>query len=225
MLCLNLVEDQILARQRRKIGDERVRPHDFLQIDLDRPWRFGRAFLNLHHLSSLHLSDLIGVIVQHETRASLQHSQVALALDCRSKNQRRSGNPNRHRSRSELGAARILWHTQENCAAAQRSAPASLVEAENRVRAEARDSQILEGKFRARLVPGTHRRVFAHFVVYHRRSSRRLKRQDFDVLNDLRDPRFLFRLGRLRLASRADGCDDHAKDENLANEIHLIWAA
>ena len=90
-----------------------------------------------------------------------------------------------------LGAAGIFRDAQEHGTAAELEVSGSFVEAEDRVRAEARERVVGEREFRPGIDAGAHRRAIAHFIAYRGGPGRGVRGQESDVFDHLADPRLL----------------------------------
>ncbi len=79
----------------------------------------------------------------------------------------------------DFGAAGILRHPQENRAATEIDRARTLIKTENRICTQARDRQIGEGQFAARISSGTYRGVARDLVIHRRRFRLRLPGNSF----------------------------------------------
>ena len=175
---------------------------DLVKVDLLRRRQFHSVTLHIQHLPRANIFEFFGIFDQAHPRVALQHNQVGVTKTGRLQDHGGPGNAHCDRARSELGPAGILGHAQKNRAALQFAAASGLVEAENRVRAQTRDGQVLKGKFRARFIAGPHARVFGYLIVWEGGSWRGSGWQQLNVANDLRDARLLFRrIGRDGIAN------------------------
>ena len=166
---------------------------DLVKIDLLRRRQFHRVTLHIQHLPRANVFEFFGIFDQAQPRVAFQHNQIDVTNTGRLQDHGGPGNAHRDRTRSELGPAGILGHAQKNRTALQFATASGFVEAENRVRAQTRDGQVIKGKFRARVIAGAHARVFIHLIVLHGGSRRCSDWLQLNVANNLRDARFFFR--------------------------------
>jgi hypothetical protein len=194
--------DEIAARQRRKACNEWVVSHHVVEVDVYRRRNGGGAGRDIDHLSAPGILKLLGILNQRKPRASFQDEQLVPSAARRFHDNCRAGHGDGHRARFDPATAGILGNTQENRAAIHLGITPGLVETEDRVCAESRDGKIGEGKFRARIGSGPHTGVVGYPIVHRRRARRCVRGQDLNVVHDLGDPRFLFRIGGNGAAGR-----------------------
>jgi hypothetical protein len=166
--------------------------HDLVKIDIHRRGKFGCARFEFQHLTGTHISDFTRLLDQTKLHPSFQNDHSSISQLSRLEDERRAGDTDRYRIGPDLAASRILRHVDENRAAAELSTAPCFIETKKRVSAQARDGQIFESKFCARLIPSAHGRVFIHLIVFGGRSRRRVGWQYVYFANDLGDPRFVF---------------------------------
>jgi hypothetical protein len=192
--------DEIATRQGRKVRDEGVLSHEVVQVDVYRQWHGGGARRDIHHLRGPNILKLLRIFHQGKACASFQDDQLVSPAARGFHDDGRTGDRDRHGTRLDAATAGILRDPQENRTVVYLGVMPGLVETENRVGAKARDSEIGEGKFRARFPSGPHTGVFAYAVIHYGRPRGCLRRQKLNIANDLRDPRLLFRIGGNELA-------------------------
>ncbi len=125
--------DEITARQRPEVRDQRVRFHDLIQIDVRRHRERRGAGRDIQHLASLHIPGLAGMPDQGSARASFQDDQFALSRAVAFENHRRAGHRHGHGAGPDGAAAGILRHAEENRAAVDLDVAPGPIETEDRV--------------------------------------------------------------------------------------------
>lgn len=83
---------------------------DLVKIDIYRRRKVRGAGFQFQHLTSAHIPGLTGMLDQAKACSSFQNNDSAIAQDRRFEDERRAGNADRHRVRSEFAAAGILGH-------------------------------------------------------------------------------------------------------------------
>jgi hypothetical protein len=197
-----------------------VRFHHLVEINLHRQGKRSRAGRNVEHLPGAHMAKVARAFRKGKTGASFKSYQFAVTREVRFEDNGRAGNGHRDDVRINRAAAGILWHTEENRAGLNFRGPPCLAETEDRVRAEAGNSQIGEREFRARIAAGPHAGLFGDDIVHGRRSRVGFGGKKFNVADDLGDARF-------RRRSRNDW-SEHENDEarnragqDSGGKIHL----
>jgi hypothetical protein len=72
-LFTHLGHDQIQAGQRWKIRDQRMETHNATQIDAARRREFSYSYFGLEQFAGMHVSGLIGKIVQGKPRLAFKN--------------------------------------------------------------------------------------------------------------------------------------------------------
>ena len=151
-------------------------------------------------------------------RTSFQHDELKGTALVIFRHHRRARDGRGHGRGIDLGAAGILRHPQENRAATQIDRARTFIKTENRICTQARDCQIGEGQFAARISSGTHRRVARDLVIHRRRFRLRLPWQQFHIFYHRCDA-CLFQLRAEFITER-----DEKKNERKEKTQHYVVA-
>lgn len=197
-----------------------MRSHHLVEVNLYRQGKRGRAGRNVEHLPGANIAKVARVFHEGKTGASFKSYQFAVTRGVRFENNGCPGNGHRDDVRVNRAAAGILWHAQENRAALNFRGPPCLAETEDRVRAQAGNSQIGEREFRARIAASPHAGVFGDFIVHRRRPRVGFGGEKFNVADDLRDERFR-RRSRSGWSGHEDDQTRNRAGQDSGGEIHL----
>ena len=214
--------DERLTRQRLEIGNQRMRSHDLIQIDVYRHGQRGRARWNIDHLPGKNFPELLRALLQRNPRAAFERDQLAAPAAASLKDHRRSGYGDGNGAAPDGAAAGILRHAQQDRPGIDIRGPARFAEAEDRVRAQPRDGEVGKGQLGPRIAARAHPGILGYLVIHRRLARGRIGRQQFNFTNDLGDARFfrtrpVGRTGQKKRNAR-DGTDlDFRGDFNMAN--------